>query len=258
MGIARVQYLEPPILVAHAESFGNHMREQFATVADMKWRRKMNDVMTKIHDLSTALDKETASLLPASGKLLLLGSQDSVFLKAVHRKADALGIECDYTFHFIPPYQGVIVDGETVPASFQLSADVDIDNFYSPGMSAVSQAVLTLLLALDLVHAKDITIVGRGHAVQNLAKHLTLGNATVTVAHSKTKSLLQVTMNRDVVIYATPTITKDISYNTRDLVIDLGNSVPHPDRFNCPYVNRIGQLTVSVLLNRFARKEHRA
>lgn len=24
-----------------------------------------------------------------------------------------------------------------------------------------------------------------------------------------------------------------------------------------PYVNRIGQLTVSVLLNRFARKEHR-
>lgn len=53
-------------------------------------------------------------------------------------------------------------------------------------------------------------------------------------------------------------ITKDISYNTRDLVIDLGNSVPHPDRFNCPYVNRIGQLTVSVLLNRFARKEHRA
>lgn len=40
-------------------------------------------------------------------------------------------------------------------------------------------------------------------------------------------------------------------------LIDLGNSVPHPDRFNCPYVNRIGQLTVSVLLNRFARKEHR-
>lgn len=47
-------------------------------------------------------------------------------------------------------------------------------------------------------------------------------------------------------------------YDTRDLVIDLGNSVPLPDWFNCPYVNRIGQLTVSVLLNRFARKEHRA
>lgn len=53
----------------------------------------------------------------------------------------------------------------------------------------------------------------------------------------------------------TPIITQDISYNTRDLVIDLGNSVPHPDRLNCPYVNRIGQLTVSILLNRFAKKE---
>lgn len=84
------------------------------------------------------------------------------------------------------------------------------------------------------------------------------GKLLLLGSHSKTKSLLQATMNRDVVIYATPTITKDISYNTRDLVIDLGNSVPHPDRFNCPYVNRIGQLTVSVLLNRFARKEHRA
>lgn len=50
---------------------------------------------------------------------------------------------------------------------------------------------------------------------------------------------------------------KKLSYNTRDLVIDLGNSVPLPNFFNCPYVNRIGQLTVSVLLNRFARKEHR-
>ena len=108
-------------------------------------------------------------------------------------------------------------------------------------------------------HANEVlqktTIVGRGHAVKELAKYLDFNNATVTVAHSKTKSLLQATQNRDVVIYATPIITQDISYNTRDLVIDLGNSVPHPDRLNCPYVNRIGQLTVSILLNRFAKKE---
>ena len=81
---------------------------------------------------------------------------------------------------------------------------------------------------------------------------------TVTVAHSKTPILYGATTGKDVVIYATPTITGAVPYNTHDLVIDLGNSVPHPDRFNCPYVNRIGQLTVSVLLNRFARKEHRA
>ena len=208
----------------------------------------MNDVMEQIKTLSATLDEETTRF-HHTGRLLLLGSYESVFLKAVKRKADLLGIDCDLTQYPCPPYKAVVVDRETVPS--------DIKHSYSQGMSSVSQATLALLLALDLVHAKDITVVGRGHAVQNLAKYLTLGNATVTVAHSKTKSLLQATMNRDVVIYATPTITKDISYNTRDLVIDLGNSVPHSDRFNCPYVNRIGQLTVSVLLNRFARKEHR-
>lgn len=217
----------------------------------------MNDVMEQIKTLSATLDEETTRFHPA-GRLLLLGSYESVFLKAVKHKADLLGIDCDLTQYPCPPYKAVVVDRETVPSDIKLTVEVDIDHSFLQGMSSVSQATLALLLALDLVYAKDITIVGRGHAVQNLAKYLTLGNATVTVAHSKTKSLLQATMNRDVVIYATPTITKDISYNTRDLVIDLGNSVPHPDRFNCPYVNRIGQLTVSVLLNRFARKEHRA
>ena len=205
----------------------------------------MNDVMEQIKTLSATLDEETTRFHP-TGRLLLLGSYESVFLKSIKRKADLLGIDCDLTQYPCPPYKAVVVDRETVPSDIKLTAEVDIDHSYSQGMSSVSQATLALLLALDLVYAKDITIVGRGHAVQNLAKYLTLDNATV-----------QATMNRDVVIYATPTITKDISYNTRDLVIDLGNSVPHPDRFNCPYVNRIGQLTVSVLLNRFARKEHR-
>lgn len=200
----------------------------------------MIDVMENIKKLSAALDAETASLHP-SGKLLLLGSQDSVFLKAIKRKAGQLGINCDHTSNPLPPYRGIVVDSETVSFNSILDPDVDIDHSYSPGMSAVSQ--------------KDITIVGRGHAVKELAKYLDFNNATVTVAHSKTKSLLQATQNRDVVIYATPIITQDISYNTRDLVIDLGNSVPHPDRLNCPYVNRIGQLTVSILLNRFAKKE---
>ena len=151
--------------------------------------------------------------------------------------------------------RGIVVDSETVSFNSILDPDVDIDHSYSPGMSAVSQAVMDLLIESGLVWEKDITIVGRGHAVKELAKYLDFNNATVTVAHSKTKSLLQATQNRDVVIYATPIITQDISYNTRDLVIDLGNSVPHPDRLNCPYVNRIGQLTVSILLNRFAKKE---
>ena len=153
----------------------------------------MNDVMEQIKTLSATLDEETTRFHP-TGRLLLLGSYESVFLKAVKRKADLLGIDCDLTQYPCSPYKAVVVDRETVPSDIKLTAEVDIDHSYSQGMSSVSQATLALLLALDLVHAKDITIVGRGHAVQNLAKYLTLGNATVTVAHSKTKSLLQATM----------------------------------------------------------------
>lgn len=153
----------------------------------------MNDVMEQIKTLSAALDKETTRFHP-TGRLLLLGSYESIFLKAVKRKADLLGIDCDLTQYPCPPYEAVIVDRETAPFDIKLTAEVDIDHSYSQGMSSVSQATLALLLALDLVHAKDITIVGRGHAVQDLARHLIGNNATVTVAHSKTKSLLQATI----------------------------------------------------------------
>lgn len=147
----------------------------------------MNDVMEQIKTLSATLDEETTRFHP-TGRLLLLGSYESVFLKAVKRKADLLGIDCDLTQYPCPPYKAVVVDRETVPSDIKLTTEVDIDHSYSQGMSSVSQATLALLLALDLVHAKDITIVGRGHAVQNLAKYLTLGNATVTVDIASTDS----------------------------------------------------------------------
>lgn len=131
----------------------------------------MIDVMENIKKLSAALDAETASLHP-SGKLLLLGSQDSVFLKAIKRKADQLGINCDHTSNPLPPYRGIVVDSETVSFNSILDPDVDIDHSYSPGMSAVSQAVMDLLIESGLVWEKDITIVGRGHAVKELAKYL--------------------------------------------------------------------------------------
>lgn len=120
----------------------------------------MIDVMENIKNLSAALDAETSSLHP-SGKLLLLGSQDSVFLKAIKRKADQLGINCDHTSNPLPPYRGIVVDSETVSFNSILDPDVDIDHSYSPGMSAVSQAVMDLLIESGLVWEKDIK--GRWH-----------------------------------------------------------------------------------------------
>lgn len=52
----------------------------------------MNDVMEQIKTLSATLDEETTRFHP-TGRLLLLGSYESVFLKAVKRKADLLGID---------------------------------------------------------------------------------------------------------------------------------------------------------------------
>ena len=117
----------------------------------------MNDVMEQIKTLSATLDEETTRFHP-TGRLLLLGSYESVFLKAVKRKADLLGIDCDLTQYPCPPYKAVVVDRETVPSDIKLTAEVDIDHSYSQGMSSVSQATLALLLALDLVHAKDMVL----------------------------------------------------------------------------------------------------
>ena len=61
----------------------------------------MNDVMEQIKTLSATLDEETTRFHP-TGRLLLLGSYESVFLKAVKRKADLLGIDCDLTQFQLP------------------------------------------------------------------------------------------------------------------------------------------------------------
>ena len=68
----------------------------------------MNDVMEQIKTLSATLDEETTRFHP-TGKLLLLGSYESVFLKAVKRKADLLGIDCDLT-QYPCPHCGEVIN----------------------------------------------------------------------------------------------------------------------------------------------------
>ena len=63
----------------------------------------MNDVMEQIKTLSATLDEETARFHP-TGRLLLLGSYESVFLKAVKRKADLLLPPIYYHSKTMPDY----------------------------------------------------------------------------------------------------------------------------------------------------------
>ena len=222
----------------------------------------IDDVIKK---LAAELDEETAKCT-VNVPTTLVGSQDSFFLKAIKRKADKLNIPCEIAENAQLLWKPVVIDTET--ARFrphndpelpwyeqELVWDVDSmhpDSLYS--MSSVAEACFRLIADLMVIGGLTVTIVGRGHAVKGLAKELVRQNATVTVAHSHTVDLRHACRNQDIVIYATPELNKGIPYETKALVIDLGNCVPCPALFDCEYTNRIGTLTTSVLLNRIARK----
>lgn len=205
------------------------------------------DVMAK------TVDESTKYLLPSEKRLLLLGTEDSIFLRQIHRKAKSFGIQCDLTTYPAGYYDAAVVDNSTQYMEYYIPREMDIDHITTKGLSCVAHAVLLVLLHDNLVHDKDITIVGRGHAAQGLEEALRMNHARVTVAHSGTRNMYKATEGRDVVVYATPRLTQKIAYDTKEMVIDLGNVVEQPERLSCDYINRIGKLTVSVVLNRFAR-----
>jgi hypothetical protein len=214
-----------------------------------------NEVINK---LVTRLDSNTREF-PLTKSLDLVGDlTKSPFLRAVARKCEQFGIDWFEVYpnstRFLPS-SCTLFDRETCGKPFMLVPHEDIDKTQYPGMSCVAEAVYLLLKELNLISGKNITIVGRGHSVKGLAEKLIENDATVTVAHSKTESLLMSTMSKDVVIYATPEITKSIAYDTKELVIDVGNCITHPSWFYANYMNGrdIGKLTVSVLLNRLVR-----
>lgn len=211
-----------------------------------------------IKKLSAGLDKETSDYTVTT-TTRLVGSTESFFLKAIKRKADTLNIPCEIVENAELDVYPVIVDTETarIKPSAVFSTCWDIDSILDESiynMSSVSEACFRLIEDMINIDGLDITIVGRGHAVKGLAAALVDHNATVTVAHSRTVDLIHACANQDIVIYATPTLTQEIPYDTKALVIDLGNCVKDAERFECEYTNRIGALTTSVLLNRIARK----
>lgn len=70
------------------------------------------DTQKRIDQLCKSLDDQTEKLYADTpGKLLLLGQKDSIFLKAIKRKADSMGLVCDFG-RVSPPYTGVVADTE--------------------------------------------------------------------------------------------------------------------------------------------------
>lgn len=183
-----------------------------------------------------------------NGSLTLVGSEESQFLKAIARKARKLGIWCSFV---LSEHRPVVVDTETAPNFCEMiSPKRDIDCIDHPGLSSCAQAIRDVLSAVG-VAGKTVCIVGRGHAVQGLAPVLTEMDATVMVAHSKTRNLEAITSSADILVIAAPVTAADVTLTEDTMVVDLVGqfkSLVLPEK----YIGDVGKLTTSILLYRAA------
>lgn len=193
--------------------------------------------------------------IPEDKKLCLLGDWDSPFLKSIKKKANHLNINCTKD---ILNSSAVVYDTETADISKSFKHYIsqtafDLDSIVAYDMTCVAKAIDTFVSFYLGIAGKNIVIVGRGHATHGLFKSFQDGNATVTIANSFTKNIFETANGADIVIYATPNINDLHKPHVNELVIDL-NGIWSKDPFTeCEYVDRIGPLTVSILINRFAK-----
>lgn len=196
--------------------------------------------------------------IPEDKKLCLLGDWDSPFLKSIKKKANDFNIDCTRN---ILNSSAVIYDTETANLSdffkYYISQTAfDLDSTVAYDMTCVAKAIYNFISFSFYppgISGKNIVIVGRGNATHGLFEAFKEDNATVTIAHSKTKDVFEAVDGADIAIYATPKINDMRKPNVNELVIDL-NGIWSNDPFTeCKYVDRIGPLTVSVLINRFAK-----
>lgn len=205
----------------------------------------------KIEHLCIAYDWVTRN--KENVALTLIGSDTSPFIKAVARKAKKLGVWCSFNRIKGRP---VLIDTETANWSDMLPPEVDIDRIDNPGLSCCAQAIRDVLSAIGVV-GKSVCIIGRGHAVQDLASALVKMDATVTVAHSKTENLYDATLFSDILIVAAPILPAQVSPIIGKTVIDLVGSfkdVVSPER----YIGDVGKLTTSIVLYRAAMSSNKS
>ncbi len=159
-----------------------------------------------------------------------------------------------------------------------LSCEKDVDGFgiYNMGalatnktkfLAATPKGIITILKEMKIdISGKNIVVIGRSKIVgRPLALALLNMDATVTIAHSKTKNLKEVTKNADILIvaigkpnYITADYVKDDA-----IIIDVGinrvdgkiigdvnfDSVKDKVSFITPVPGGVGPMTIASLLN---------
>lgn len=134
---------------------------------------------------------------------------------------------------------------EAVPLLYQIHPDKDADGLHpvnlgrlvrgEPGLRSCTPAgVMKILAAYDVAIAgKQVVVVGRSILVgKPLALMLLEANATVTIAHSRTANLAEVTRSADILVAAVgkPDIITGDMVKPGAVVIDVGiNRIDGPD-----------------------------
>lgn len=194
-----------------------------------------------------------------TGSLALIGDQQSPFFKAVKIKCGKLGITCVEKRK--KDTRAILLDVPVTSGAYwkDIPRLMDIDSiayenqYY--GVPAVSWATFAVLNEMQLIKGRHIVVIGRKHATKGLAKMLCSYDATVTVAHSKTKNLLELTEQADVVVCAAPyeVATMAAGKGPKRLLLDVSGATNPAYLAACDYSRRIGKLTTSILAYRFTQ-----
>ena len=207
--------------------------------------------MNKIVDeLCLKYDTETSQI--SNGKNFYLLGEESLFVRALLNKAKKLNVTCVHKDELKPTIYPTVVDVETYKESFILTSYQDIDFIQHYGLSCCANAILDTLTTIG-VSGKHVCIVGRGHAVQGLSNALVKANATVTVCHTYTDNLFEVTKLADILVVAAPIKPSEVALENLDIVVDVSGTFSSFKGWS-QYINNIGKLTTSILLNRVCKK----
>lgn len=209
--------------------------------------------------LAAQVDDETMKLLKDRREIDFVIRGDSIFTRSVKKKLDKLGIKYFDTGSSIL-YGGrspFIIDLETEKGylNYNISGENDIDccvKTTNPSdWSCVSEACYRIITNMSDYKNAHVGIVGRGHAVLGLAKHLLDANYTVTQCHSKTKDLNKALETCDIIVYAAPE-WHPIEMKNR-IVLDVSYTIPK-ELGNPFLINNIGTLNTSIVVNRAAAR----
>ena len=122
-------------------------------------------------------------------------------------------------------------------------------------ISCTPYGIIKMLEAYNIeIEGKHAVIIGRSNIVgKPLAQCLLRNNATVTICHSKTRDISQITKTADILISAVGAVVIDVGMNRNDdgkLVGDVDfEKVKEKASYITPVPGGVGPMTIAMLMN---------